>query len=152
MPKELTQRQKRFVEEYLQHGNGTAAAIKAGYSAKTAAGQASRLLKTPEVQKYRIELEGKLFQEMGISKAWVGLRLAEVVTRCMQGEPHLSWNPETRRKEPDGLWVFDPSGATKALKLLGDHVGMFRPEDGMGDGKDSFEEWLAKQAGKESGL
>lgn len=129
MDRELTPRQKRFVEEYLRNGNGTAAAIAAGYSEKTAAGQASRLLKEPAVQEYRMELEKKLFDEMGISDAWIGRRLAEIAERCMQGQPHMSWNPETRQKEPDGLWVFDPGGATKALHELGVHVGMFKQSD-----------------------
>lgn len=42
--KELTPKQKRFVEEYLKDLNGTQAAIRAGYSRKTANEQATRLL------------------------------------------------------------------------------------------------------------
>jgi len=129
MAKELTPRQKKFVEEYLKNGNGTAAAIEAGYSAKTAAGQASRLLKDPAVQEYRMEREKALFREIGVSSEWIGRRLVEIAERCMQGHPHLSWNPATRQKEPDGLWVFDPAGATKALHELGVHVGMFKQPD-----------------------
>lgn len=132
MARELTPRQKKFVEEYLESGNGTDAAIKAGYSQKTAAGQASRLLKDPTVRAYRIQLERQQYEEMGISEAWVGKRLAEVAERCMQGQPHLSWNPETRQKEPDGMWVFDPNGATKALHAIGQHLGMFKPVDKAG--------------------
>jgi phage terminase small subunit len=42
-----------FVTEYIKNGgNGTAAAIAAGYSEKTAYSQASRLLKSVEVQQY----------------------------------------------------------------------------------------------------
>lgn len=41
---ELTPRQEQFVAEYLIDLNGTQAAIRAGYSAKTAQEQASRLL------------------------------------------------------------------------------------------------------------
>src|SRR5215213_1985099 len=40
----LTARQARFVEEYLVDLNATQAAIRAGYSARTANEQASRLL------------------------------------------------------------------------------------------------------------
>lgn len=44
-PAELNPRQARFVEEYIANGgNGTQAAIKAGYSARTAGEQAPRLL------------------------------------------------------------------------------------------------------------
>ena len=43
-PKKLTPRQQRFVEEYLIDLNGTQAAIRAGYSAKSAGRQALELL------------------------------------------------------------------------------------------------------------
>ena len=45
----LTQKQRRFVSEYLIHGNGTRAAKACGYSARTAAAQASRLLRNVKV-------------------------------------------------------------------------------------------------------
>ncbi|MGE9266402.1 terminase small subunit, partial [Escherichia coli] len=40
----LSEKQRRFVAEYLIDLNGTQAAIRAGYSAKTAQEQSSRLL------------------------------------------------------------------------------------------------------------
>lgn len=43
-PAPLTPKQQRFVEEYLKDLNGTQAAIRAGYSRKTANEQAARLL------------------------------------------------------------------------------------------------------------
>ena len=43
-PAELTHQQQRFVDEYMVDLNATQAAIRAGYSAKTAAEQACRLL------------------------------------------------------------------------------------------------------------
>jgi len=53
MPRKvLSPQRKRFVEAYLTsaNGNGTQAAIAAGYSPHTASVQASQLLKVPEVQ------------------------------------------------------------------------------------------------------
>ena len=47
----LNPKQKRFVEEYLIDLNGRQAAIRAGYSPKTADVQASRLLRNAKVQK-----------------------------------------------------------------------------------------------------
>ncbi len=47
--KRLTPKQARFVEEYLIDLNATQAAIRAGYSAKTAPEQASRLLSNVKV-------------------------------------------------------------------------------------------------------
>jgi phage terminase small subunit len=45
----LRPKQARFVSEYLKDCNGTQAAIRAGYSPKTAASQASDLLRNPKV-------------------------------------------------------------------------------------------------------
>lgn len=49
---ELTTKQKEFCNQYLIERNGKHAAIKAGYSEKTAEQQASRLLSNVKVQKY----------------------------------------------------------------------------------------------------
>ncbi len=46
---ELTTKQERFVQEYLVDSNATQAAIRAGYSAKTASSQGERLLRNVEV-------------------------------------------------------------------------------------------------------
>lgn len=47
----LTPKQERFVAEYLIDLNATQAAIRAGYSAKTASSQGERLLRNVEVAK-----------------------------------------------------------------------------------------------------
>lgn len=49
MPRALTKRQRRFVEEYLRDLNGKQAAIRAGYKSTTAAKVASALLKNPQI-------------------------------------------------------------------------------------------------------
>lgn len=48
----LTRKQQRFVDEYLIDLNATQAAIRAGYSEKTAQEQSSRLLSNVMVQEY----------------------------------------------------------------------------------------------------
>jgi phage terminase small subunit len=45
----LTNRQKRFIDEYLVDMNGTGAAIRAGYSPRTARSIASENLRKPEI-------------------------------------------------------------------------------------------------------
>ncbi|WP_161935081.1 terminase small subunit, partial [Lactococcus lactis] len=40
----LTEKQKRFCDEYIKLGNATQAAINAGYSKRTARSQGQRLL------------------------------------------------------------------------------------------------------------
>lgn len=48
----MNQRQRAFCESYLASGNATAAAMEAGYSARTAYSSGQRLLKNVEVQEY----------------------------------------------------------------------------------------------------
>ena len=48
--KELSAKQKKFVHEWLIDLCGTRAAIRAGYSEKSAAQTASRLMKDPAVR------------------------------------------------------------------------------------------------------
>lgn len=54
--KGLTPKQKRFCEEYLIDTNATQAAIRAGYSEKTAKEQAARLLSKVNAKAYISEL------------------------------------------------------------------------------------------------
>lgn len=149
--KRITPQQKKFVEEYLRSGNATDAAIAAGYSEKTAASRGSKLLDMESVQEYRRELEKELFDKMGISKAWIGRRLAEIVKRCMQETPHMVWNASTRQYEPDGTWQADYKNAISALRQLSAHMGFADGEKDAPEDKEGFEEWLEKQTTK-SGL
>ena len=141
----LNPKQKKFVEEYLRIGSGKDAAVAAGYSPKSAESQASRLLAMSEVQEYRRELEQKLFDELGITQAWIGRRLVEIVDRCMQKTPVLEWNSATRQKEPSGEWQFDQAGATKALHELFVQLGFAKGEEETKEQRQSFEDWLAEQ-------
>ena len=56
----LTERQRRFVEEYLIDGNATQSAIRAGYSRKTAASIGEENLRKPEVARAIAEVSRKL--------------------------------------------------------------------------------------------
>ncbi|NCC69717.1 MAG: terminase small subunit, partial [Clostridia bacterium] len=50
MSKALTPKQQAFVQEYLCDLNATQAAIRAGYSERTAGSQGERMLKNVEIQ------------------------------------------------------------------------------------------------------
>ena len=58
----LTEKQKKFVDEYLIDLNATQAAIRAGYSEKTARSIGQRLLTNVDIQKY-MQKEQKELQE-----------------------------------------------------------------------------------------
>jgi phage terminase small subunit len=65
----LTPRQERFVDEYLIDLNATQAAIRAGYSAKTAEAQASRLLRNVKVAEAVQRAKGALAERVQIKAA-----------------------------------------------------------------------------------
>ena len=64
----LTEKQKRFCDYYVETGNATEAAIKAGYSEKTARFIASENLTKPYIKNY-IDARLKELQEKRIAKA-----------------------------------------------------------------------------------
>lgn len=125
----MTARQEKFVLEYIKTGMAKEAAIAAGYSERTAAQQASRLLAMPEIQKRRVELETELCRQIGVSEAWVTRRMVEIAERAMQATPHLVWDADKRAYVEDGLYVFDPKSAISALTKIGESLGMFKNGD-----------------------
>lgn len=71
-PRPLTAKQERFVEEYLVDLNATQAAIRAGYSAKTAGAIGEENLKKPEIAAAIAARRAKLSEETGITtKKWL---------------------------------------------------------------------------------
>ena len=67
-PKTLTDKQKRFCEEYIVDWNCTRAAKAAGYSEKTAYAIGSENLKKLEIKDYIQECKNKIEELAGISK------------------------------------------------------------------------------------
>lgn len=79
----LTEKQKRFADEYIISGNATQAAIKAGYSKKTAGRIAGQNLKKLEVSEY---IEAKL-KEID-DKRFLNMEEALSITAAIaRGEP-----------------------------------------------------------------
>ena len=72
----LTDKQKRFCEEYLIDLNATQAAIRAGYSPKTAEQTASRLLRNVKVQEYIAKRQKELSRSTQITQERVIKELA----------------------------------------------------------------------------
>lgn len=91
----LTKKQLDFVNEYVQHYNGTQAALKAGYSKKTATSIAHENLIKPDVQAYLRYLNKKMngvigykdiAQKMAEALDFNPLELFETKTVIRQGE------------------------------------------------------------------
>ena len=106
----LTEKQKRFVEEYLVDLNATQAAIRAGYSPKTAYSMGQRLLKNVEVQKAIQEAIQERQKRTEITQDMVVDEL-RAVAFAKAGD----YTDSTLKY----------SNKLKALELLGKHLGMF---------------------------
>lgn len=76
----LTPKQARFVQEYMLDLNATQAAIRAGYSAKTAEQQAYQLLQKTSVQERIAEAQEARSKRTEINSDWVLNRLADEAT------------------------------------------------------------------------
>lgn len=126
--KQITEKQKRFVREWLVDMNGARAAVRAGYSEKSAAQTASRLMKDPAVQAYRNRLLKEQFDALGVTTHSLAAEAYEMMQRCKGGTPHMVWNSATHEYEPDGTWEFDAKGFFKAQELL------LKMLDKIGDG------------------
>lgn len=121
----LNKKQELFAREYLIDMNGTQAAIRAGYSEKTAYSIASNLLKKVEVQSLIEELREERAKRLNLDAYWVLKRLKEISDKSMQAEPVYQWDYEAQSMVPTGEFKFDSAGANKSTELIGKHLGMF---------------------------
>ncbi len=78
MAKKLTDKQQRFVEEYLIDLNGTQAALRAGYSEKTAGRQACELLEKTHIAEAIAEAKAQRSIKTSIDATYVLNRLVEI--------------------------------------------------------------------------
>lgn len=74
----MTPKQQRFIEEYLVDLNATQAAIRAGYSAKTACEQGSRLLANVKIANALAEAQEKRSERTEITQDMVLRELAKI--------------------------------------------------------------------------
>lgn len=131
----LNEKQKRFCEEYVKDMNGTQAAIRAGYSEKTAKSIANENLTKPDIQTYIQELQTNIQKRNEISVDEIVQNLIEVKNRCMQKVPVMTYDKEKKdyvqveHENGQGIWKFDAQGALKALDLLMKHLGGYNADN-----------------------
>jgi phage terminase small subunit len=131
MSRGLTDKQSRFVEEYLIDLNATQAAIRAGYSASSADVNGSRMLGNAKVARAIAEKIEKRSQATSLTAEYVVNSLMEVAERCLQRRPVMVFDPVERSMvqatddEGNHIWQFDSQGANRSLELLGKHLGMY---------------------------
>jgi phage terminase small subunit len=121
MIKKLTPKQQAFVDEYLIDFNATRAAIKAGYSEKTAKEIGAENLTKPNIQQAISNVQRKRSERTEITQDYVLITIQQTIERCKQAEPVLD-----REGAPTGEYKFDSTAVLKGCDLLGKHLGMFK--------------------------
>lgn len=117
----VTDKQKRFCDEYLIDLNATQAAIRAGYSKKTAYSIGVENLKKPEIKSY-IDEQLKKMQDESIAKADEVLRYFTAVMRGESRSQVVIATPcgaESVDKPPD------EKERLKAAEMLGKYHTLF---------------------------
>lgn len=119
---DLSDKQKRFVEEYLIDLDCVRAYIKAGYKVKksSARSAANRLLTNVDVAAAVRAAQDKRSERVELTQDWIIDRLIENANRSMQAVPVLSPSGEET-----GEYRYEGSVANRSLELLGKHKGMF---------------------------
>lgn len=110
MPRKLTEKQKRFCDEYLIDLNATQAAIRAGYSEKTAEQMGYQLLQKTSVQEHLQKRLSDRSERTAITQDRVLNELAKV------GFAKAADYTDADLKYSNKL---------RALELLEKHLGMF---------------------------
>lgn len=123
---DLTPKQDAFVREYLIDLNATQAAIRAGYSVKTAKQQGQRLLTNVYVSAALAAAKTERAERIQIDADYVLRQAVELHERCMQEVVPIVDRKGQQVADEAGnpLFEFNAAGAAKALELVGKHVSI----------------------------
>ena len=140
----LTQKQQRFVEEYLIDLNATQAAIRAGYSVKTANEQGSQNLAKLSIQSAIAEAMAERSKRTGVNQDRVVQEIAKIAFVKMTDivddkgrikesatDEDLACIEAVKYKRSDGEAGMSEerevklASKLKALEMLGKHLGMW---------------------------
>lgn len=150
MGNELTDKQRRFCEEYLVDLNATQAAIRAGYSESTANRIASENLSKPDIQEYIHKLKKARSERTRITADMVLQELGKVgfsnVKDYLNEDLTMKELPAITRKKAKAIQsikktVTEFEGGVKeviefrlhdklkALEMIGRHIGFFEKDN-----------------------
>lgn len=128
----LTPKQRKFINEYIKEENKTQAALKAGYSKKSAAEMGYENMKKPHVQDAYNKKLNEVFEKLQIGPEFVFNGFKTVANRCMQAKPKMVYDRVAQQhvqdQDPESgelLYEFDSNGANRALELLGKGMRLF---------------------------
>lgn len=138
---DLNLRQLRFIDEYLIDLNATQAAIRAGYSAKTAGQMGFELLKKPQIQQAIEKAREKTAQKLEITRE----RVLEEYAKLAFLDPRRFYNADgTLKKVPD----MDEDTAAALMGFEVDEIKM--GEDSPAIGVTQKIKWHDKKAALDS--
>jgi phage terminase small subunit len=117
----LTEKQKRFADYYIETGNATKSAKRAGYSPKTARVIGQENLLKPAIKSY-IDERLKEMDEKRIMKAEEVMQLLTAIARNEVTEDVVVFNEGMTAIEQKGMSAKD---RLKALELIGKRYAMW---------------------------
>jgi len=152
----LTAKQQRFVEEYLLDLNATQAAIRAGYSPKTANRTGPENLSKPVIAAAIACAQANRSARTEITQDYVLSSIFSTMERCKQSEAVLDRSGQAVLVEtPSGdivpAYTFNAMGVFKGAELLGKHLGMFSDKDAGLAGAEAVADALRKVADRLNG-
>lgn len=122
----LRAKQEQFCLEYMIDLNATQAAIRAGYSEKTAGAIGTENLHKPLIRARIEEMQRERAEKNKLDAQWVLEKLTDVVSKSLQEKEVEKWDYAEKKLLGTGEYVYDSQGANKALELIGKHIGMFK--------------------------
>lgn len=118
---QLTVKQQAFCREYLVDFNATQAAVRAGYSIKTARQQAAENMTKPDIQQRVQALVAQREQATLATAEYVVTAIKETIERAVGAKEYNT--------------------ALKGLELLGKHLGMFTDNRSRNRSADKIDPW-----------
>jgi phage terminase small subunit len=122
--KKLTIKQDMFVKEYLKDLNGTQAAIRAGYSTKTANRIANQNLSKPDIRSAIEKAKQERTERTKIDADYVLTQIQEYLEHCFGRKPIKKTVNVEGEYQTIEVKEFNQTGTGKALELLGKHVAV----------------------------
>lgn len=146
LQKKYQEMQDRFCEEYIVDLNATQAAVRSGYSKRTANEQGCRLLAKVSIRNEIQRLKAERSNRVGIKADDVVLELAKVAFSNIADYANIEGTAvkftEFKNIAPDKLAAVESIGTTKAGKLtlklhsklnaleqLGKHLGIYEADN-----------------------
>lgn len=122
----ISEQQKKFARNWLEHFNGTKAAIYAGYSPTSASTQSHHLLANPLVISYIAELQQPVLKKSNITRQ----RVIDEIGRIAFADKN-----DLEANDYDFARTVSPKDKSTALNMLGKHFNIFEQHQEAGKDK-----------------